>query len=354
MKKILILFFVLCLLGSGCGKKSAGEAPSLPSSPSSTFGIIWKELPGNPSISPGDCPSWRCGGVSDPTLLLGSQGKVDVWLTTIGIQKNGSGFASNGPYIAKASGRITPANQFHFSQENPVVPVAPEGSWDRYVETPTVRKIGETLIMWYLGYAEPGFVAPALGQMAAANADGTAWVRSPQPIYRPSSSSWDNKLVTGPSVVQGPDKVWRLYYSGIGTKNGVGLLTSQDGLAWAPYSGNPVFENEPGGWDDQILEQAVVYARGMYWMWYSGWRGDLKPDTAVSIGLATSPDGIHWARYPSNPVIQPGAAGSWDDLRVLAPDVAVEPDGSLLMAAYGQSRKDIGKAAGYIGFWQSK
>ena len=105
---------------------------------------------------------------------------------------------------------------------------------------------------------------------------------------------------------------------------------------------------------DEILEQAVVYANGQYYLWYSGWRGELKPDTAISIGLATSPDGTHWTRHAQNPVITPGAPGSWNDLRVLAPDVVVLADGSLLMAAYGQAKKNIGREAGYIGFWSSR
>ncbi|MDE2312281.1 MAG: hypothetical protein KGJ93_04335, partial [Patescibacteria group bacterium] len=194
---------------------------------------------------------------------------------------------------------------------------------------------------------------PALGQMTSTDLSGTAWNRPGKIIYQPAKDSWDHQLASGPTVVLGPDKIWRLYYTGIGSKNGIGLLTSQDGKAWTAYGQNPVFQAAPGEWDDEILEQAVVYARGQYYMWYSGWKGELKPDTSISIGLATSPDGIHWTRYQKNPVIKPGPPGSWDDLRVLAPDVIVEPDGSLLMAAYGQSRKDIGQAAGFIGFWRA-
>jgi hypothetical protein len=208
--------------------------------------------------------------------------------------------------------------------------------------------------MWYLGYSAPGLVAPAIGQMTSTDLKGTSWVRSGAPIYRPSSGGWDRDLVTGPTVVQGPDKIWRLYYTGVGSKNGVGLLSSQDGSHWTPYANNPILQAEPGAWDDQILEQAVAYSNGRYWMWYSGYSGQLQSSTSIAIGLATSSDGVHWTRNANNPVIKPGAAGSWNDLRVLAPDVIVESDGSLLMVAYGQSQSDIGHTAGSIGFWRSR
>jgi hypothetical protein len=123
----------------------------------------------------------------------------------------------------------------------------------------------------------------------------------------------------------------RLYYTGAGDLFGIGLLTSIDAEHWTPYPGNPVFKVQPGAWDDQIVEAAVIYHKGQYWMWYSGYRGALEKDTTIAIGLATSDDGVHWTRHPDNPVLRPGAQGRWNDMRVLAPDVLVDRDGSLLM-----------------------
>ena len=63
--------------------------------------------------------------------------------------------------------------------------------------------------MWYLGYADrsgpTGFLRPALGQMVSEDAEGTRWRRPAAPIYRPPSSAWDGLLVSGPTVVRGPD-----------------------------------------------------------------------------------------------------------------------------------------------------
>ena len=324
-----------------------------------TFGVQWREVPGNPLLPPGPCFSWRCAGVGDPALLVDDHGTLWVWFTTMGIHEDKKAYVATGPTIGRAVGTVPLAGVLRVAPDAPVIATGPEGAWDRYVETPTVRRSGRALTMWYLGYSKPGFVGAAIGQMTATDETGTAWIHPDTPIYRPAPGAWDSTLVTGPTVVLGPDQVWRLYYSGIGTsdgriRNGIGLLTSRDGEHWVADPNNPVFEAQPGAWDDEILEQAVLYAHGQYHLWYSGWRGELKPDTAISIGLATSSDGTHWTRHAQNPVITPGAAGSWNDLGVLAPDVVVAADGSLLMAAYGRSRKDIGKAAGLIGFWSSR
>ena len=322
----------------------------------STFGVVWQEVPGNPAMVGGPCLSWRCAGVSDPTMFPDASGNLLVWFTTVGIGQDATGgYFADGPYIGRAKGSVASSSAMSFSPERATLPVGPQGSWDRYVETPTVRRIGDSqqLTMWYTGYAAPDFTAPAIGQMTSTDLTGTAWTHPSAPIYRPQSGAWDGILVTGPTVVFGPDGIWRLYYTGLGTADGIGLLTSTDGINWTPYANNPVLLAQPGAWDDQILEQSVVYANGQYWMWYSGFKGQLQSTTSISIGLATSTDGIRWTRYAKNPVLKPGVRGSWDDQRVLAPDVMVQPDGSLLMVAYGQSRYDIGKTAGSIGFWRS-
>ncbi len=88
------------------------------------------------------------------------------------------------------------------------------------------------------------------------------------------------------------------------------------------------------------------YFGGRYWLWYSGYRNPLQPTTSIAIGVATSDDGMHWTPYAKNPVIKPGPAGSWNDLRILAPDVIVEPDGSLLMVSLWLVAKGHRQASG--------
>ena len=68
---------------------------------------------------------------------------------------------------------------------------------------------------------------------------------------------------------------------------------------WYKYPGNPVFYG--GGtedWDYQLGRKAMIYDQGMFHMWYTG--KDING--RWQMGYATSPDGIDWDKYPSNPI----------------------------------------------------
>ena len=328
-----------------------------------TLGVTWQAVGAQPVIGNGVCPGWHCIGSGDPAIARTPDGRIAMWFTTVGIVDEG------GTLVAKLDiGRATASDT-----EAPVMTVDPDHAllvsptsaslWDRYAETVSVAydDAAARWSMWYLGYAaSPGFVGAGLGQMRSLDADGTIWERAPAPIYRPTPGGWDAALVTGPTALRGPDGIWRLYYSGASPTTGltgVGLLTSTDGTTWTPSPQNPVF---PAGgadaWDQAVLEQTVRYHAGRYWMLYSAYREPLDLDTTViSIGLATSTDGLTWQRHPDNPVLRPGAPGAWNDLRVLAPDLVVEPDGSFLLAAYGQAVGDPDSdQPGRAALWRSR
>ena len=329
------------------------------------LGIIWEPLAGDPLVTGSSGLSWRTAGATDPTIQRRADGSLTMWFTTMGIRKRANGaFAADGPWTGRAAANNAVFPHLIVEPEKPVVPLGDVGAWDRYVETPTVRvnASGHGWTMWYLGYTErsgpTGFLRPALGQMESENIEGTIWRRPSAPIYRPEAKAWDGTLVSGPTVLRGPDGIWRLYYCawGIGgavPRQGIGLLTSKDRVKWTPYPHNPVLEGKAGAWDEELLEPAAIYYKGKYWLWYSGTPHINK---RLQIGLAMSDDGIHWSRCAHNPVLRPGPPGTWDDHGVLAPDVIVDKDGSLLMAAYGSSNEDVAKnrSSGSIGLWKSR
>ena len=102
---------------------------------------------------------------------------------------------------------------------------------------------------------------------------------------------------------------------------GFGYATSADGLAWSKHESNPVLlPGAAGSWDDGEISQAsVVYEEGLYRMWYTGSNGG---DNRV--GYATSPDGVVWTKYSGNPVLDLGPPGSMDDHEVMHPSVIFE------------------------------
>lgn len=80
-------------------------------------------------------------------------------------------------------------------------------------------------------------------------------------------------------------------------------LGAQEGsdivVSLTPYEANPILTGgESGAWDSTgVAFPRVTYADGLYHMFYSGWRS-----VEVSVGYATSEDGLVWTKYEGNPV----------------------------------------------------
>lgn len=73
-------------------------------------------------------------------------------------------------------------------------------------------------------------------------------------------------------------------------------------VQFRPYVHNPVFSGTGNGtWDEVIRERGFILKESDgYHMWYTGHRKD-RYDT-LSLGYATSVDGVVWTRHPGNPV----------------------------------------------------
>ncbi|MCK0190548.1 hypothetical protein [Arenibacter sp. F20364] len=79
---------------------------------------------------------------------------------------------------------------------------------------------------------------------------------------------------------------------------------------------NPVFTGTGlDTWDQKIRERGYILKEGdTYHMWYTGFQTEEEP---LSLGYATSPDGISWKRYADKPVFN----GSWtEDMMVINVD----------------------------------
>jgi beta-1,2-mannobiose phosphorylase / 1,2-beta-oligomannan phosphorylase len=98
---------------------------------------------------------------------------------------------------------------------------------------------------------------------------------------------------------------------------------------WTPIPENPLFAGTARDtWDRKIRERGFILVGddGIYRLWYTGYAGDRPP--TMSLGLATSRDGIHWSRDSENPVFD----GSWTE------DVCVVPyEGTFVMFAEGKN-----------------
>ena len=81
-----------------------------------------------------------------------------------------------------------------------------------------------------------------------------------------------------------------------------------------------------GEFDDMhLFAPCVAYEAGQYRMWYCGSQGRVA-ERVFHLGLATSIDGIHFAKHPSSPVYAFGDGRH----SVLTPTLLRNPDGSVL------------------------
>ena len=111
-----------------------------------------------------------------------------------------------------------------------------------------------------------------------------------------------------------------MWYTSSGSSNfgdfGMGYAVSSDGTNWEPHPNNPLFEDDPNGWDkDSVAGQVIVWdpIEAEYVMAYQGFTlgtGELDPDTweidngVWGLGIATSPDGLSWTKASSTePII---------------------------------------------------
>lgn len=181
----------------------------------------------------------------------------------------------------------------------PVLEAGPDGTWDQSgVIGPEVLHTGTQYLMYYTGVSETTY---QIG--FATSYSGLTWEKYPgNPVLSVGNpGSWDDKKVWAPAVIH-RSSIWEMWYVGYNDVTGsqIGYASSQDGLNWVKYWDNPVFS--PGlfhEWESSgLLSPFITFEDGIYHMWYSN-------DPNGYIGYAISSDGIHWERYPDNPLIQP-------------------------------------------------
>jgi predicted GH43/DUF377 family glycosyl hydrolase len=138
---------------------------------------------------------------------------------------------------------------------------------------------------------------PRLG--LSRSTDGLAWRKEPSPVLLPGPrGSWDERGVADPYIFAAGPSLY-LYYLGQdrARQQRLGVARSRDGVHWEKLRSNPILElGDPGAFDENGLgEPAVWTAGGFYWMLYTG--RDLHENRRL--GLARSTDGVHWQKLPA-------------------------------------------------------
>lgn len=146
---------------------------------------------------------------------------------------------------------------------------------------------------WYWYQAGPRDV-PSIG--LARSTDGRTWRRETAPVLNPGPrGSWDERGTADPYIVSLPPYLC-LFYLGQdrAKRQRLGVARSEDGIHWEKLRSNPILElGDAGAFDENGLgEPAVWKAKGFYWMLYTG--RDAHENRRL--GLARSTDGVHWKK----------------------------------------------------------
>jgi len=270
----------------------------------STDGITWMKYTSNPVLNLGPSGSWDSASVYYPTVIYDGI-TYHMWYSGADGINVRIGYATSLDGIAWTK-----------HQTNPVLDIGPSNTWDDdMIWFPTIIQDGGVYKMWYGGKDSTTY---RIGY--ATSPDGITWTKIPTiPVLDIGlPGSWEDFFAYEPAVIF-DGTTYHMWYSGHNGLNArIGYATSPDGITWTKNPANPVLGlGLPGSWDDAYVNSpSVFYDGATYHMWYSG-----HDIFNARIGYATSLDGITWTKDPTNPVLGLGPPGSWDDVHVTSSTV---------------------------------
>lgn len=260
-------------------------------------GYAFKKYNNNPVLDVGAAGQWDDDAIARASVLWENNQFV-MWYQGRDIT----------PSVVNAIGVATSSDGTNWTKygSNPVLSPSSPTAWDDdYVLSPAVLRQGgdenNDLIMFFQGYSDS---VPGNQIGTATGTDYYTWSKSGSNPTIPlgSGGAWDDYLVGRPTAVyQGGE--YKMWYYGRGAAEGqpssdnrIGYATSSDGVTITKYASNPVL-TAGQAWEDAdvgLSDPFVVYHDDLYWMYYH---------SNNKIGLATSSDGITWAKYAGNPVL---------------------------------------------------
>ncbi len=122
------------------------------------------------------------------------------------------------------------------------------------------------------------------------------------PILLPQGIGFESKATFNPAVIVKDGMFYMLYraedWEGKGWWNGtscIGLASSKDGIHFTRYPGNPVIQpDEAYEKPGGCEDPRIVEVNGTYYLTYTGYDGE-----RARLCMATSNDFIHWEKYGS-------------------------------------------------------
>jgi len=291
--------------------------------------------PGNPVLPLGAADSWDSSAVFSPRVIL-KDGIYHMFY-------NGS---ADDTLPTMAIGYATSSNGWTFTRQaaEPILTGDERGFDARQVNRGVPLLDGDQWVLYYNAGGGQGGAGKAIGRATAHDPIGP-WKRNEQPVLLVGDpEAWDADYVVPESVLL-TDEGYVLYYTGgnlYGSIAMIGMATSSDGITWKKR-GEPVLRPGPeGSWDGiGVWGCAVLPTEDGWEMFYTG-----GSETSVSIGYATSPDGINWNKHEGNPILSPGDDPATSMQILQSPSVIKTGATYVIYYDYGVTGGGIGLAIG--------
>lgn len=202
-------------------------------------------------------------------------------------------------------------------------------NWTEYASNPVIAN-GATAVNHgfvthvgntYYGYFANGSPASQLDVWQSSNGV-TGWTKTNSAVLTASAGTWVNGGPYNPVVwVQG--STWYMLYTGSNASGvySIGLATSPDGVTWTNYASNPVISNHGCG-NDKIL----VKVGTTYYLWAHGVYVGGGTNLPTDIAIFSSPDLHTWTPSTINPIYERVLV----DEGVIAPTAGQVADGSMV------------------------
>jgi predicted GH43/DUF377 family glycosyl hydrolase len=217
------------------------------------------------------------------------------------------------------------------ARPEPVLTRGASGEWDAVdVLNPSVIRQGDAYYNLYSGYDGKNWHTGL-----AVSVDGIAW-RKEGKILSPSPETWESDVIAANGSALATE-TGILYYYQAGNPVRIGLAQSANGHQWEKH-GAPVLDVGPrGSWDERgVADPYIIRAGSAYYLFYLG------QDRArrQRLGVALSDDGITWYKLRSNPILELGEYGAFDENGLGEPAVFVA-HGYYWMLYTGRDRGEI-------------
>jgi predicted GH43/DUF377 family glycosyl hydrolase len=267
-----LVTILLGALAGACGRYGDFTLP-LPRSDGPQPPFAWQPSAG-PVLGRGEPAQWDSVDVLNPSVVRFQGRYLNLY----------SGFDGR----AWHTGAATSSDGVHWSKQGRIL--SPSGWEGAYIAANGSALVQDNEILYWYQAGDPPRIA------LARSPDGIAWSKEAGPVVSTGPrGSFDERGVADPYVIRAAGQ-YSLFYVGEdrARRQRLGIARSRDGVHWEKLRSSPLLElGSAGAFDENGLgEPAVWSSAGSYWMLYTG----RDHEEHRRIGLAKSPDGVHWER----------------------------------------------------------